>query len=77
MHHNLTGWGEGLMFLVSITYFPIAAIESQVPAFPIVYKFWEESISSPTAWYGAILSICTLYTVDIMLVSLFNFKLGD
>jgi hypothetical protein len=72
MHHNWTGWGETLMFLAATTYFAIAYLESQFSMFPIVYKFWDESISSPSAWLGALLSICTLFTLDHILARLFH-----
>jgi hypothetical protein len=74
MHHNWTGWGETLMLLAAGTYFAIAYIESQFTMFPIVYKFWNESISSPSAWFGAILSICTLFTLDHILARAAHFN---
>lgn len=66
MQHNWTGWSEFFIFGCALHYFAIAAILSTSKSFPIVYKFWDESTSSPSAWYGAILSICTLYTIDYM-----------
>jgi Flp pilus assembly pilin Flp len=74
MHHNWTGWGEGLLFLAATSYFLIAYIESQYTMFPVVYKFWEESVSSPSAWYGAILSICSLCTVDYIVMRTIKLK---
>jgi hypothetical protein len=68
MHHNWTGWGEGLLLLAAVSYFLIAYIESQYTMFPVVYKFWEESTSSTSAWYGAIFAICSLFTIDYMIM---------
>lgn len=72
MTHNWTGWGETLMFLAAVTYFPIAFIESRFTMFPILYKFWDESISSPAAWFGAFLAICTLFTLDNIIARAVN-----
>jgi len=69
LHNNLTGWGELLMFLCASSYFWLVAIESQIPAFSSVYKFMAESVSSYSAWLGALLCFASVFTIDVMLTS--------
>lgn len=66
MHNNWTGWGEAIMALCCFSYFLIIYLETLFPMFPNVYRFWDESVSSGSAWLGAFFSLSLLVTVDPM-----------
>jgi len=72
LHNNWTGWGEVLMALCCFSYFLIIYMESLFPMFPNVYRFMEESVSSGSAWLGALLSLSLVITVDGICKALFS-----
>ena len=66
MQHNWTGWLELTIFVCTFSYFLIVWWESLLPAFPDVYKFMQESVSSGSAWLGAFFIFASLVTIDTM-----------
>jgi hypothetical protein len=65
MTNNYTGIGE-LMILFQCTAFWLTVhLENKHPAFRNIYHIWSEFIGSPAAWLGLLMSVLTIFSLDI------------
>ena len=64
LQNYITGWNEVLMFLQTGTYFFFLYLWEQYYTTCVIYQFGDEFVSSWTAWGGAALAICSLWTLD-------------
>lgn len=65
MTNNFTGVGE-LMILFQCTAFWLTVhFETRYPYFRNLYHLWSEFVGSPAAWLGLLMSVLSIFTVDI------------
>lgn len=72
MTNNYTGVGE-LMILFQCTAFWLTVnLETRHPAFRNLYKLWSEFVGSAAAWLGLIMSVLTIFSLDLAVKILFR-----
>lgn len=64
MHHNLTGYGEALLLSNALSVFLVVWLENLFPFFTVLYRLWEEFVSSPAAWLGLLLVLSSVWTTE-------------
>jgi len=53
--HNMTGWGEMIIFLQVASFFVFVYFDSELHTTGEIAHFFDEYLSSWTAWLGVIL----------------------
>lgn len=64
MTNNVTGVGETLIFLQIASFFVFFYGENLVFTYSVLFRIWEEFVSSPASWLGCLLAITTPFTID-------------
>jgi len=79
MHNLHNGYSELFLFLQATAYFWILYLETLMPGFTVVYRFWEEYVSSYPAWCGFLLLVTWPHTVEKMVRVTFDYVMtkGD
>ena len=53
--HNWTGWGEAIVLLQLVSYFVFTYADSKILDTGVIAHFYDEFMSSKTAWLGVLL----------------------
>ena len=65
--NNHTLFGTILLALSATSFFWVLKLESRFMKTSDVYDIWDEWLSSPTAWFGSIVVISSVWTIDPIL----------
>jgi len=65
MTNNYTGYGELMILLQCGAFWLTVYIETKYPIFVNMYHLWYEFIGSASAWLGFIISVLSIFSLDI------------
>lgn len=65
MTNNYTGYGELMIIFQCSAFWATVHFETRYPAFRNLFHLWSEFVGSSAAWLGLLMSVLSIFTVDI------------